>query len=142
MERYCIAFFMLLVCPMHILGQDSLEISKLNKEVGELVSSNKQLRSELDSLKKMSLEPPRGFYVRLESSIPMKKSFKHLVSPISTGDLYGYSVGSFKNPKEAAILSSVIRGFNLTDYKVIYHGDFDPADSTFFRRRPTMWIED
>lgn len=142
MERYCIAFFMLLVCPMYILGQDSLEISKLNKVVGELVSSNKQLRSELDSLKKMSLEPPRGFYVRLESSIPMKKSFNHLVSPISTGDLYGYSVGSFKNPKEAAILSKVIRGFNLMDYKVIYHGVYDPSEFAFLKKSSTMWIDD
>lgn len=144
MDKFRIIYFMLCVCPIFNYAQsaDSSEIRNLNQALIQLKGMNKDLRLELDSIKKVPIKMPSGFYLRLESSYPIKNPFVYNIVPSNLEGKRVYTVQSFKNSKDAKQLTKAIRAFNLIDYKVVYIGDYSSLELSSQSYSNTMYIED
>jgi hypothetical protein len=145
MNKFRIIYLMLCAFPFAANAQDSIksrEVLMLNSEINRLVGVNKNLRLELDSIKKMPIKMPSGFYLRLESSYPIKNPFMYKIVPSNLEGKRVYTVQSFKNSKDAKQLTKAIRAFNLIDYKVVYIGDYYSLAQSPLSYSNTMYIED
>lgn len=140
MNKFRIIYLMLCAFPIAVNAQDSIknrEILTLNSEINRLAGVNKNLRLELDSIKKVPIKLPSGFYLRLESSYPIKNPFVYNIVPSNIQGKRVYTVQSFKNSKDAKQLTKAIRAFNLMDYKVVYIGNYSQQE-----RSSNMKIEE
>lgn len=144
MNKFRIIYFMLCVCPIFNYAQsaDSSEIRNLNQALIQLKGMNKDLRLELDSIKKVPIKMPSGFYVRLESSYPIKNPFMYKIVPSNLEGKSAYTVQPFKNSNDAKQITKAIRGLILSDYKVVYIGDYYSLANSSQSFSNSMYIED